>query len=98
MSLISIIKNGTSFLQFPNLSNFSEINHGIFTRKNGYSSAPYKSLNTSYSNGDDIRNVTLNRLAIAKCFDGNELVFARQVHGAKAESFAKKINVIEPSI
>ncbi|MBT8356256.1 MAG: peptidoglycan editing factor PgeF [Deltaproteobacteria bacterium] len=90
MSLISIIKNGTSFLQFPNLSEFSEISHGIFTRKNGYSNAPYKSLNTSYSSGDDIRNVTLNRLAIAKCFRGNELVFAKQVHGAKVMSFSKK--------
>ena len=90
MSLISIIKKGTSFLQFPNLTEFSEISHGIFTRRNGYSNAPYKSLNTSYSNGDDIKNVTLNRLVIAKCFDGNELVFAKQVHGVKVRSFSKK--------
>jgi YfiH family protein len=95
MSLISITKNGTSFLQFPNLSKFSEISHGIFTRKNGYSTAPYKSLNTSYSNGDDIRNVTLNRLAIEKCFDGNKLVFARQVHGAKVMSFTKKNSTLD---
>ena len=91
MNLISAKRNGTSFFQFPNLSRFSDIRHGIFTRKNGYSKTPYKSLNTSYSNGDDSRNVKLNRSVISKCFDGNELVFSRQVHGAKALAFAKKV-------
>ncbi len=90
MNLISVKRNGTSFLHFPNFVRFPDIRHGIFTRKNGYSKMPYKSLNTSYSNGDDSRNVKLNRLVISKCFDGNELVFARQVHGAKAVVFAKK--------
>jgi purine-nucleoside/S-methyl-5'-thioadenosine phosphorylase / adenosine deaminase len=90
MNLISVKRNGTLFLQFPNLSRFSDIRHGIFTRKNGYSKTPYKSLNTSYSNGDDSSNVKLNRSVISKCFDGNELVFSRQVHGAKALAFAKK--------
>jgi len=90
MNLISVKRNGTSFFQFPNFARFSDIRHGIFTRKNGYSKTPYKSLNTSYSNGDDSRNVKLNRSVISKCFDGNQLVFARQVHGTKAEVFAKK--------
>jgi len=84
MNLISAKRNGTSFLQFPNLARFPDIRHGIFTRKNGYSKTPYKSLNTSYSNGDDSRNVKLNRSAISQCFIGNELVFAKQVHGTKA--------------
>lgn len=90
MNLISAKRNGTSLFQFPNLSRFSDIRHGIFTRKNGYSKTPYKSLNISYSTGDDSRNVKLNRSVISKCFDGNELLFARQVHGAKAVMFAKK--------
>ena len=89
MNLISAKRNSTSFLQFPNLARFSDIRHGIFTRKNGYSKTPYKSLNTSYSNGDDSKNVKLNRLAISKCFDGNQLVFARQVHGTNVV-FANK--------
>jgi len=33
MNLISVKRNGTSFFQFPNLSRFSDIRHGIFTRK-----------------------------------------------------------------
>ena len=88
--MISAKRNGTLFLQFPNLVRFSDIRHGIFTRKNGYSKTPYKSLNTSYSNGDDSRNVKLNRLVISKCFDGNEPVFARQVHGTKVVVFVNK--------
>jgi YfiH family protein len=90
MNLISANINGTPFFQFPNLSRFPEIRHGIFTRKNGYSKTPYKSLNTSYSNGDDSRNVKLNRSVISKCFNGSELIFARQVHGTKTVMFAKK--------
>lgn len=88
--MISVKRNGTSFFQFPHLSRFPDIRHGIFTRKNGHSKTPYKSLNTSYSNGDDSRNVKLNRSVISKCFFGNQLVFARQVHGAKAVVFANK--------
>jgi len=90
MNLISAKKNDISFLQFPNLSGFSDIRHGVFTRKNGYSNTPYKSLNTSYSTGDSIKNVTLNRMVISKCFEGSQLVFADQVHGTKVVSFAKK--------
>ena len=90
MNLISAKRNDTSLYQFPNLSRFSDIRHGIFTRKNGYSKTPYKSLNTSYSTGDDSRNVKLNRSVISKCFDGNQLIFARQVHGTKTVVFAKK--------
>ena len=88
--MISAKRNGTSFFQFPNLSRFSDIRHGIFTRKNGYSKMPYKSLNTSYSTGDDSRNVKLNRSVISKCFDGNQLVFARQVHGEKVVVLSNK--------
>ncbi len=93
--MISAKRNGTSFFQFPNLSRFPDIHHGIFTRKNGHSKAPYKSLNTSYSTGDDSGSVRLNRSVISNCFDGNDLIFARQVHGTKAVSFAKKNMTLE---
>ncbi len=93
--MISAKKNDTSFFQFPNLSRFSDIRHGIFTRKNGYSKTPYKSLNTSYSTGDDSESVKLNRSVISKYFDGNDLIFARQVHGVKAVSFQKNNMSIE---
>jgi len=88
--LILTNKDGISFFQFPNLALFSDVWHGIFTRKNGHSKKPYRSLNTSYSNGDDSRNVKLNRQVISKCIDNNELTFARQVHGTKVLVVTKK--------
>ncbi len=77
-------RNGLSFFQFPNLTRFPEIQHGIFTRKGGLSYGPYRSLNTSFGVGDDPRNVQQNRAVISTCLEPAELVFMRQVHGNEA--------------
>lgn len=76
-------KNGLTFFQFPILAGFPEIRHGIFTRRGGQSNGHYRSLNTSFSVGDDSGNVEKNRFLISQCLDKNELVFANQVHGNK---------------
>lgn len=73
-------KNGILFFQFPNLAEFSDIRHGIFTRNCGHSKNPYQSLNVSLSVGDNDSDVKENRQIISKCMGGNELVFANQVH------------------
>lgn len=70
-----------SFLQFPHLSEFSDIRHGIFTRQGGFSKPPYKSLNVALGNGDVPDHVQKNRAAISACMGDSELVFARQIHG-----------------
>jgi len=77
-------RNGLSFFQFPNLTRFPEIQHGIFTRKGGRSQGPYRSLNTSFSVGDDPRNVQQNRTIISSCLEPAELLYIRQVHGNEA--------------
>jgi YfiH family protein len=77
-------RNGLSFFQFPNLTRFPEIQHGIFTRKGGLSNGPYRSLNTSFGVGDDPLNVQQNRAIISTCLGPAELVFVRQVHGNQA--------------
>lgn len=76
-------KNGVNFFQYPILAGFPEIRHGIFTRHGGHSNGHYRSLNTSFSVGDDSGNVEKNRFLISQCLDKNELVFANQVHGTK---------------
>jgi YfiH family protein len=76
-------KNGLSFFQFPNLAEFSDIQHGIFTRKGGYSRGPQSSLNVSFGIGDDEDAVNQNRLLISRCTGHKQLVFARQVHGTE---------------
>ena len=83
-------KNNILFFQFPNLAGFSEIWHGIFTRKCGYSKEPYKSLNISFEVGDHPKIVEQNRNILYKCMDGKELVYAKQRHETQIIILAKK--------
>jgi YfiH family protein len=74
-------KKGVYFYQFSNLAKFSGIQHGIFTRREGFSKEPFKSLNVTSGIGDDEKNVHQNRRIISRCIEGAQLVFAEQVHG-----------------
>ncbi len=73
-------KNGVIFYQFPNLEKYTDICHGIFTRKGGFSISPFHSLNVGGNVGDDRICVHQNRQAISNCMGGNDLVYLRQVH------------------
>ncbi len=73
--------NGLSFFQFDSFLVHSELDHGVFTRRNGCSTPPFKSLNTSFGVGDDPAHVKRNRTAIQSSLDARQMVFARQVHG-----------------
>jgi YfiH family protein len=68
--------------RFPHLAEFTEIRHGIFTRRAGFSQPPYNGLNISVSVGDAPIDTRRNRLAVSGYFDGNELFFLHQVHGS----------------
>ncbi len=59
--------------------------HGFPTRKGGVSAAPYDSLNSSSSVGDDEAAVgeNLSRLAHAAGVSPDRLRFVKQVHGAR---------------
>ncbi|MBI5590503.1 MAG: peptidoglycan editing factor PgeF [Deltaproteobacteria bacterium] len=70
-----------SYLQFPHLSEYAEIRHGIFTRQGGFSKGCYQGLNVGMGSGDDIDHVLRNRAAISGCMEHSELVFADQTHG-----------------
>ena len=82
-------KNGVSFLQFPDLAKFSEIDHKIFTRDKGFSEGPCRSLNVSFNVDDNPDSVKLNRRLISDGFDGKNLLFINQVHGEKVLFFSK---------
>jgi polyphenol oxidase len=90
-------KNGLHFYQFPNLSRFAEIKHGVFTRLSGFSKAPFQGLNVSINVGDDPESTTRNHHAILTCLDGDELVFIHQVHGSDI-ILLKKENTDTPLI
>ena len=83
-------KNGVSFLEFPKLAGLSGILHGVFTRKNGKSKGPFRSLNVSFGVGDDDQTVLENRKIISRCFNDNDLIFLDQVHGTRILVLSKK--------
>lgn len=73
--------NGIPIYQFPNLTVFKDIEHGIFTRHGGCSAGAFQSLNVSYNIGDDAPNVHKNRALVAECMREGDLVSVNQVHG-----------------
>ena len=59
--MLTKVKNGIYFMQFPNFVNFAELIHGVFTRHKGVSPEPFDSLNISFGLGDDDTAVRQNR-------------------------------------
>ena len=81
MPLVLNRSNGVSFYQFPNLKDMADICHAVFTRKDGISRKPYRSLNTSFGVGDAAGSVSHNRALIKASLQADELLFVKQVHG-----------------
>ncbi len=79
---VKISPNGLTCLQFQGFEDFNTIKHAVFTRGGGISREPYRSLNTSFSVGDDPERVRGNRTMVRETMGADDLVFCRQVHGA----------------
>jgi YfiH family protein len=71
------------FLTWPQLAG-SGVDARVTARAGGVSSGPYQSLNMSFAVGDEPASVLENRRRAATAFGArlDDLVFARQVHGA----------------
>jgi hypothetical protein len=82
---IDLRPDGLTKLRFNSLENFDSISHAIFTRKGGLSREPYRSLNTSYSVGDNPEWVDGNRRIIQESLDASELIFCQQDHGSEVQ-------------
>lgn len=74
-------EHNLSYLEFPHLSEYADIRHGIFTRQGGFSKGCYQGLNIGMGTGDSLEHVLQNRAAISGCMGHSELVFANQIHG-----------------
>ena len=63
----------------------SKIQHGFFTRQNGFSKKKFRSLNCSISNGDNKKVVLKNRsIAMTNLnLDKKKLILAKQTHSSK---------------
>jgi YfiH family protein len=82
-------KNGVRYLTFPELSRFSELWHGVFTRHHGSSTGSYASLNTSFGMDDDSEAVAKNRRSIARCIGTTDVAYVNQNHGVDIVLFRK---------
>jgi YfiH family protein len=69
------------YLQFEGLRAWPEVAHAVFTRRGGYSAAPFDGLNLSISTGDDLATVRRNRQVVSDAL-GLPLVSAFPVHGS----------------
>jgi len=76
------VREKLEYLRYPNLSLYPHLVHGVFTRNEGFSEAPYHSLNISYAVGDAPNHVTANLHRIKDTIGANRLVFMNQSHGA----------------
>jgi YfiH family protein len=79
-------------LTFKHFSKFSEINHGITTRKGGISPSVYSSLNLSYSVADSYENVKKNRQLLSEYFGLKHanLIFPNQCHSSNICVISKR--------
>lgn len=70
------------YLQFGLLAEVPGLVHAVFTRRGGFSEAPYAGLNLSGVTGDDLAIVALNREVVIRAL-GLPLVGAHTVHGGE---------------
>lgn len=73
-------KNGLLFFTFLSLDAFTDIRHGVFSRRGGFSRGEFAGLNMSPFVGDDSVCVRQNRQSIPETIGGGMPVFLRQVH------------------
>ena len=73
----------TEYMQFEALSAYPQVAHAVFTRRRGFSGAPYAGLNGSVTTGDDLATVRRNRKAVSDAI-GLPLTWAKPVHGTDA--------------
>jgi hypothetical protein len=69
------------YLQFPELSQFPELVHAVFTRQGGVSASPFDTLNTSFTTGDQEKRVRTNLKIIGRAVAAKHVAFMDQVHG-----------------
>ena len=79
---------------FPGLLKYKSLCHRVYTRNNGYSNHPYKSLNISYAVDDDPGSVDQNLLLIQNNTGAEGVIHMNQQHGKEVISLndAKKVS------
>jgi len=68
-------------IKFNILAPYTDLVHGIFTRRGGGSAPPFDSLNVGLSTEDDVTHVRENRCRIARHLGFERALYLHQVHG-----------------
>jgi YfiH family protein len=73
------------YYQFDGWEGHADLAHGVFTRLGGYSRAPWHSLNTGHTVGDNLQAVEANHQLICQALDcaREDIVSPHQVHGTR---------------
>jgi YfiH family protein len=69
------------YFRFSKLAQNQRLVHGVFTRRGGISRPPYESLNTSYTVGDERKDVATNLHRINAVMGAENMIFMNQRHG-----------------
>lgn len=80
------------YMKFPLMSEYTALEHRVFTRNGGTSEGPFKSLNVSYTVGDLSENVEHNLQIIKKSIAAGNLLYMNQVHGNEVISLSRENN------
>jgi len=78
---LALVQKEVRYFRYQRMAANEQVVHGVFTRHDGVSEAPYQSLNTSYDVGDRPEHVTANLHKIREAVGANHLIFVRQSHG-----------------
>lgn len=75
-------ENGMEYITFPGIESTGVVEHMFTTRLGGVSEGIYRSLNVSYTRGDDARAVDENFRRVASCMHGtvDQIVCTDQTH------------------
>ena len=84
-------ENNLSFYEFPHVSAYPQVVHGLFTRKGGFSHGPFQGLNMSSANGDAALSVDRNRKRLCDHMKADQLVSITQVHGTEVVCWDKRM-------
>ncbi len=80
------------YLQFEQLAQVPELVHAVFTRRRGFSHAPFAGLNASSATGDDHTAVARNQAAIVSALR-LPLVAVKPVHGGDVTLVRRETSV-----
>ena len=75
--------------------NLNKVVHGFFSSSGGFSKGPYKSLNCSFNNEDNKKNVFKNLEKIRNHLCLKQLIQIKQIHSNKVIHL-KKSNFLKP--